>query len=336
METTLEKSASAIAHPNIAFIKYWGNRDPQLRLPDNGSISMNLAGLTSRTQVTFDPHLPEDRLILNGQEVQGSGLQRTHTLLDRVRNLAHLKWRAEVRSENNFPTGAGVASSASGFAALAVAAAHAAGLSLSERDLSRLARTASGSACRSVPAGFVEWLAGEDDCSSYAYSLAPPQHWALADCIAIVAQEHKAIPSQEGHALAHTSPLQAARVASAEERLALCRQAILQRDFDALARVCELDSHLMHAVMMTSSPPLLYWQPSSLAVMHAVSSWRAAGLPACYTLDAGPNVHVICPADYATEVRQRLLEIPGVQRVLLAFPGEGARVITPQDTPPSP
>ena len=224
-------------------------------------------------------------------------LQRVSQFLDHVRKLSGMQWFAQVESENNFPTGAGIASSASAFAALSLAASRAAGLELSETELSRLARRGSGSACRSVPGGFVEWQAGNSDQDSYAYSLAPPDHWNLADCVAIVSQQHKETGSFQGHALAHTSPLHTARLSGVEQRLAQCRQAILQRDFDALAQVMELDSNLMHAVMITQSPPLLYWQPATLAVMHAVQEWRGQGLAACYTIDAGPNVHVICPEE---------------------------------------
>lgn len=318
-------TATAQAAANIAFIKYWGNRDDRLRIPSNGSISMNLGGLTATTRVHFDPALPADHLALNGEAVTGPGLQRASDLLDRVRRLAGLNWRAEVHSENNFPTGAGIASSAAGFAALTVAAACAVGLDLDERQLSRLARTASGSACRSIPGGFVEWIPGADDESSYAESIAPPEHWALVDCIAVISLAHKAIVSQDGHARADTSPLQAGRVAGAARRVDACRAAILQRDFDALAAVMEMDSNLMHAVIMTSTPPILYWQPATLAVMQAVPAWRAQGLPACYTIDAGPNVHVICPADAAGAVADRLAQIPGVQKVITAAPGGPAQ-----------
>ena len=314
-------SARAIANPNIAFIKYWGNRDPDLRIPANGSISMNLAGLHTRTQVTFDPHLQADQLTINGAEVQGPGLQRVHLFLERVRQMADLELHARVVSSNNFPTGAGIASSASAFAALSLASSAAAGLELSTAELSRLARTGSGSAARSVPAGFVEWLAGQDDESSYAVSIAPPEHWDLVDCIAIVSQTHKQTGSTVGHHLAGTSPLQTARVADATLRLERCRQAILECDFATFAEVVELDSNLMHAVMMTSNPALLYWQPATLAVMHAVRAWREQGLPACYTIDAGPNVHVLCLEAHAQEVSRRLAEIYGVHEVLNAGPG---------------
>jgi len=234
-----------------------------------------------------------------------------------------------VTSENNFPTGAGIASSASGFAALAVAAARAAGLDLDEAALSRLARTASGSACRSVPGGFVEWRTGETDDDSYASSIATPGHWDLVDCVAVVSKAHKAMISQEGHALAGTSPLQPGRLVDAPRRLDICRQAILQRDFQALAEVMEQDSNLMHAVMMTSRPPILYWQPATIAVMQTVRAWRQSGLPACYTIDAGPNAHVICPSSAAATVCTQLQAIPGVHKVLTAAPGGPAQVIAP-------
>jgi diphosphomevalonate decarboxylase len=320
-----ERTATAFANANIAFIKYWGNRDHQLRIPSTGSISMNLAGLETRTHVQFDAALAADELILNGQPASGVALQRVASHLERVRVLSAVRWFARVESENNFPTGTGIASSASAFAALTLAACRAAGLDLDERQLSRLARRGSGSASRSVPAGFVEWLAGEDDESCYARSIAPAGHWDLADCVAIVSRAHKPTGSQEGHTLAHTSPLQAARVASAPKRLDICRAAILQCDFEALAEVMELDSNMMHAVIMTSTPHLQYWEPATLAVMQAVVEWRKSGLPACYTIDAGPNVHVICPAEYASQVMQRLLGISGVGQVLIASPGGAAR-----------
>jgi diphosphomevalonate decarboxylase len=322
-----DRSATGVACANIAFIKYWGNRDHELRLPSNGSISMNLDGLFTRTRLTFDPALAHDKLVIDGQAQAGPALQRVTALLDRVRNLALVTCFAQVESSNNFPMGAGIASSASAFAALSLAASRAAGLDLDEAALSRLARTGSGSACRSVPAGFVEWRAGDRHENSYAVSLAPPDHWALVDCVAIVSRSHKATGSSDGHPLAYTSPLQAARLDDAPRRLGICRSAILERDFDALAEIVELDSNLMHSVIMTSSPPLLYWQPATLAVMQSVMAWRAAGLPVCYTIDAGPNVHVICTAPYAAQVAERLEALPGVESVLTAGPGGPAQVL---------
>jgi diphosphomevalonate decarboxylase len=321
-----DRTATAIAHPNIAFIKYWGNCDPQARIPANGSISMNLGGLETRTTVTFEPSLKSDMLILNGQSVSGTSSSRASEFLDRVRGMAGLKEFARIESENNFPMGAGIASSASAFAALALASSTAAGLNLDEAALSRLARTGSGSACRSIPGGFVEWLADGCDPDSGAVSIASPEHWDLCDCVAVISREHKPTGSTEGHALAHTSPLQKARVDGAPQRLTQCRNAILARDFEAFAEVTELDNNLMHAVMMTSRPQLIYWQPATIAIMKAVQSWRAAGLAACYTIDAGPNVHVICERADQEQVEARLRQITGVQDVLVAKPGGPTRL----------
>jgi diphosphomevalonate decarboxylase len=325
--TMFDSPVTALAHPNIAFIKYWGNRDHTLRLPANGSLSMNLDGLYTRTTVSFQPSLPFDELIINGREVSGKGLERVIAILDEVRRQAGIAEKAEVISENNFPSGAGIASSAAAFAALALAASRAAGLQWSERELSILARHGSGSACRSVPAGFAEWFAGESDETSYAISIAPPDHWDLVDCVTILSTEHKPVGSTEGHALADTSPLQAGRVADAPRRLEICRRAILQRDFESLAEIVELDSNMMHAVMMTSQPPLFYWQATTLTIMNMVRHWRKEGLPVFYTIDAGPNVHVLTLASSAEAVEQRLLSIPGVLRVLRAAPGGAARLV---------
>jgi diphosphomevalonate decarboxylase len=319
-------SATAVANPNIAFIKYWGDRDPDLRIPANGSISMNLDSLFSRTEVTFDASLEKDEFILDGRDPGKEAVERVVKFLDRIRQLAGILDFAWVNSVNNFPIGSGIASSASAFAALSLAASTAAGLELDEAALSRLARRGSGSACRSVPGGFVEWQAGEDDESSYAYTIAPPDHWELIDCIAIVSQEHKETGSQDGHLLAETSLLQEVRVGDTSRRLDICRGAIMKRDFEAFAEVVELDSNLMHAVMITSQPQLIYWQPATLAVMQAVSEWRKSGTPACFTIDAGPNVHVLTLGENSPKVVADLLQIPGVVEVLVSGPGPGVRL----------
>jgi diphosphomevalonate decarboxylase len=317
--------STAIAFPNIAFIKYWGNRDHALRLPVNGSFSMNLNGLATKTQVIFRDDLNEDQLILNEREEYGPGLARVSQILDEVRVTAGISLKAQVVSENNFPTGAGIASSAAAFAALALAASKAAGLELDESALSVLARHGSGSASRSVPGGFVEWQMGDSDESSYAFSIAPAEHWALADCVAVVSTGHKETGSTQGHPLAATSPLQAARVADAPRRIDICRNAILERDFETFASITEQDSDLMHAVMMTSNPALFYWKPATLRVMQTVRDWRAEGIPVFYTIDAGPNVHVITLEEKMVEISAMLKKVEGVSDVLTATVGGPAR-----------
>jgi diphosphomevalonate decarboxylase len=241
--------------------------------------------------------------------------------------MAKLDWKARIVSESNFPLSAGIASSASGFAALTLAAVHAAGLDLPQKELSRIARRGSGSATRSIYGGFVEFLAGDTDSDSYAVPIAPADHWDLVDLIAIVEKEPKSIGSSAGHSLAPTSPLQASRIADTPRRLQLCREAILTRNFAQLFSIVEQDSNLMHAVMMTSTPPLIYWAPNTIAIMKSVASWRKSNLKVCYTIDAGPNVHSICMRKDAQEVRKRLQHIPGVSSVLISKPGGPARII---------
>lgn len=320
--------ATALAHPNIAFIKYWGQADETRRLPANDSLSMNIAGLTTHTTVCLNPDLTKDTFLLNGEALTGDHLSRVRDFLDRVRQLADQPTFVQATSENNFPIGAGIASSASGFAALALASAAAYGLSLSEYELSSLARFGSGSACRSIPGGFVEWHTDHSTGKSYATTIAPADHWHLVDCIAILSEEHKPVGSQAGMRRAGTSPLQNARVQDSHRRIDLCRQAILQKDFTALAQVTELDSNLLHAVMMTSEPPLFYWHPTSLAIMKAVKDWQAAGIPVTYTLDAGPNVHLICLPEAQEQVLARLQQFPDVLDVLTGAPGGPAKLLT--------
>jgi diphosphomevalonate decarboxylase len=321
------RCATVVACPNIAFIKYWGNLDDTLRLPANGSISMNLDGLSTRTTVEFDPQRREDEFTLQGSVQTGPAAQRVFDHLNLLRNKAGVAWKARTVSENNFPSGAGIASSASAFAALTAAAAAALGLTLAEKELSILARRGSGSACRSVPDGFVEWFVSNRDEESFAKSIAAPDHWALTDLVAIIDPGPKKVGSAEGNALARTSPLQAARVADTPRRLDLCRRAIGQKDFSALAEIVEEDTRLMHAVMLTSRPSLAYWEAATLELMQLIPQWRAGGLPAAYTIDAGPNVHCLCPEETAAEVERRLRDIPAVRDVLHARPGPGVKIV---------
>lgn len=320
-------TASARANANIAFIKYWGNADDRLRLPANSSISMNLDGLNAQTTVTWDTALSADEFALNGQARTGEASRRVSAHLDVLRQRLRIDAFAHVESVNNFPTGAGIASSAAAFAALTVAGVAAAGASLSERELSTLARLGSGSASRSVPSGFVEWHAAPTHEQSFAESFAPPDYWDLTDVIAVVSKEHKQVGSSAGHRSAQTSDLQEARIAGAAQRFETCRRAILERNFSSFAEVVERDSNLMHAVMMTSRPPLFYWLPPTLTLMEQVRQWRAQGLRVCYTLDAGPNVHCLCVRDDADEVSKRLHAMSEVLDVRLARPGAGATII---------
>ena len=214
------QKATARAHPNIAFIKYWGNRNEDLRLPENSSLSMNLDGLYTETTVIWDHSLDTNSLFLNNLPDVGMAFARVVKHLNLLREyVTDLPKYAKVISKNNFPMGAGIASSASSFAALTVAAISAAGVRFPEKTLSSLARLGSGSASRSIPTGFVEWHQGEDHESSYAESIMAPDYWDLVDVIVVVSDSHKKVGSTEGHQSARTGDLQSGRLMHVNERL---------------------------------------------------------------------------------------------------------------------
>jgi diphosphomevalonate decarboxylase len=334
------KRATAIAPANIAFVKYWGVRDPERTLPYNGSISMNLDACLTTTTVTFDQALAHDEVTLTlyggpAQRAGGRPLERVVTHLDRLRALAGVAWRARVESSNKFPSDAGIASSAAAFAALTLAGATALDLRLDERQLSILTRrSGSGSACRSIPDGYVEWRIPDGaydavawDQESYAAGLAPPEHWALADVVAVVDVGAKKIGSAENHRLAASSVYFPARLSELPARLDTVRAAIGARDLATLGEAVEADAVSMHAICMTSRPPSFYWNAGTMAVIHAVRSWRAEGLQSYFTIDAGPNVHVICAAADRAETERRLRELPGVLFTIGNGVGSGARII---------
>ncbi|TFH34520.1 MAG: diphosphomevalonate decarboxylase [Anaerolineales bacterium] len=323
----IRPSAIAQASPNIALIKYWGNRDQHLRIPANGSISITLGDLLTTTRVTLDPSLDQDQLTINELPASTNARDRAQHLLDWIRSQAGSDIFALIESQNSFPMGTGIASSASAFAAMTVAACEAYQLRLGPEALSRIARRASGSAARSLCSGFVELRNSEDDHGAYAESLHPPDYWELIDIIAVVDTAHKAVSSSDGHILADTSPLQSARIADTPRRLDLCREALANRDFEQLAQITELDSNIMHAVMMTSTPALLYWQPATLAIMRGVERWRADGLDVCYSIDAGPNVHCITTAQSAPAVMARLQALETTLQFYRSKPGPGAMLI---------
>jgi len=318
---------SAVARANIAFIKYWGNSNDDLRLPMNGSISMTLDRLRTVTTVEFSPALAEDEIEVDGVEPSPEAKARIVAHLDRLRTLAGEPLKARVASVNDFPTGAGLASSASGFAALTLAASAALEMGLEGRGLSTLARLGSGSATRSIWGGYVEWVAGTTHEDSFAYEIAPPEHWEICDCIALVSTEAKEVASSEGHKLAKSSPLYSARLSQVEKELERVREAILIRDFDSLGSMAEREALSLHAIMMTSQPSLLYWTPATVRVMREVRHWREEGRSVYFTIDAGPNVHLLTLPSCVEEVERALWEVEGVKEVIVCRPGDGARLI---------
>lgn len=322
--------ACAQAQPNIALVKYWGKRDAVLNLPATGSLSVTLESLWTRCQVRFAPNLKEDVFILNGQPGSEKELARVTETLNRLRHRAKTRLHAEVVSENNFPTSAGLASSASGFAALVTAAAHALTLDPPRDELAAQARQSSGSAARSMFGGFAEILPGKaaDGSDCIARQVAGPAHWPMTVVIAITDETAKTVGSTEGMIrTASTSPYYKAWIETSEKDLAAAHTAVLDRDFQMLADLSEHNCLKMHALMLSARPPLLYWNAATMECINAVRDLRDAGVPVFFTVDAGPQVKAVCLPEAAGRVVSVLEKISGVKKILRSGLGEGARKI---------
>jgi diphosphomevalonate decarboxylase len=322
-----ERSATARAGANIAITKYWGNCDAALCVPANDSVSLTLDRAITDTTVVFSTGHRQDEVILNGQLQTGEEGKRVVGQVDLLRELAGVDWRVRVVSRNSFPAAAGLASSASGFAALTAACAYALEFDLSPREMSRLARRGSGSAARSILGGFVLLHGGGSDEEAYAEVLHSPDWWEICDVVALLSETQKDVPSSAGHGLAESSPLNAARLARVPELNERLRLALGERDFAALGEVAEEDALLMHSVMMTSRPALFYWLPETLVVIQQVYRWRAEGIPAYFTIDAGPNVHVLTLPEHVERVSTDLRASSQVRDVLVFRPGPGVRQV---------
>ncbi len=322
-----ELRATARAGANIALIKYWGARDPERNLPLNDSLSMTLSDAISVTTVAYDPDLRSDEVYLDGERLLDHRATRVSRHLDRIRR-DYYRLYARVASCNSFPAGTGLASSASGFAALTTAAIAAFGEGLpTERDLSIWARRGSGSAARSVFGGFAKWHRGTGDEDSHAEPLFPPDWWDLRDLCVLLSSAPKEISSEQGHRLAAVHPFMAARQQILPGRLAAVEGALARRDLATLGELVEQEALEMHAVMLSSTPSCLYLLPGTIAVAQAVRRWREEGLPVYLTLDAGPNPHLLCEGHDEGRVRgaiERLL--PGVD-VLANRPGPGVTLV---------
>jgi len=324
------RAATAVAGTNIALVKYWGKRDAALNLPAAGSLSLTLEGLGTRTTVRFSDDLDADRLVLAGTPADPRATARVSAFLDRVRARASARARAEVVTANDMPTASGLASSASGFAALAVAATRAAGLALSPAELSELARLGSGSAARSIFGGLVEMARGEraDGRDAVAAPVAGGDWPDLRLVVAVTSEGAKSVGSTEAmERTARTSPYYAAWLASVPGDLADARAAIAARDLPRLGAVAERSALRMHASALAADPGILYWNAATVAAMETVKALRARGCAAFFTIDAGPHVKVLCAYADAATVDQALLRTPGVLRTVVASPGRGAHVV---------
>ncbi|MFD2210331.1 diphosphomevalonate decarboxylase [Virgibacillus halophilus] len=319
--------ATAKAHTNIALIKYWGKRDDTLILPTNNSLSLTLDGFYTTTTVSFRQELKQDVFYLNDEAVTGAAFDRVTVFLDLVRSMAEKPdLFAEIKSTNEVPTAAGFASSASGFAALAAAAARAIGLDLSKSELSQLTRQGSGSACRSIYGGFAEWEQGEnkDGSDSYAVQVAPQNHWDIRVAAVVLSDKTKRISSREGmKRTVDTSPFFDGWIGSIPSDLKRIKEGIAARDFTVVGEIAEANCLRMHATTLGAAPPFMYWLDGTVTVMQAVQAMRSEGIPAYFTIDAGPNVKVLYLPENEDVVLQKLRHIPGVQNVTSSKPGQG-------------
>ena len=312
------------AHTNIALIKYWGKLEHPLNLPATGSLSLTLDRFGTKTKLSFHDQ-KQDTFTLNGQIQTGEPLNRVQKFLDHVRTQVRSTQHCHVESQNHVPTQSGLASSASGFASLALAANHLFELELSPADLSRLARIGSGSAARSVFGGFV--LMHKK--GAFAEALNP--HPAL-DVKLIVVQCHqgqKAISSREGMLrTAQTSPYYPAWVETHPEDLKTAQEALEKGDLKTLGEVTEHSTLKMHASMLAAKPGFCYLNPVSLDVIQKIKQLRHEQNLSCYfTLDAGPHVKILCPSDQADTIVQSLFSISGIVSVDVAGPGPGATIL---------
>lgn len=323
------KQGKARAHTNIALIKYWGKADQQLIIPMNSSLSLTLDAFYSETQVTFSKDFSADSFYLNGQQQSPQENKKIVSFLNRARTLANVNEFAKVESENFVPTAAGLASSASGLAALAGACNAALDLQLNPTELSRFARRGSGSACRSIFGGFAEWQKGNSDDTSFAVPIeANGWEQELAMIFILVNDQQKDISSRDGmQRTVDTSVFYKGWLEAVKEDLAVAKQAIAQKDFTLLGETTEANGLRMHATTLGAVPPFTYWSPNSLVAMNRVRQLRSEGFDCYFTMDAGPNVKILTKKSQVPALLQKLQTDFAPEQLISAAVGPGLEVL---------
>lgn len=330
-------AGKARAHTNIALIKYWGKANDSLIIPTSSSLSLTLDAFYTETSVVFDHALKTDSFYLNGQQQDEQQTKKITTFLSLIREKYQVPLYATVTSENFVPTAAGLASSASGLAALAGACDEALSLNLSTRDLSRLARRGSGSACRSIFGGFAEWKKGDSDETSYGESI-DANGWEkeLAMLFVLVDDGIKDISSRDGmKRTVETSCFYAGWLESTEQDLQQAKAAIAAKNFTLLGEVTEANCLKMHGTTLGAVPPFTYWSPESIKAMQLVRQARQNGLPCYFTMDAGPNVKVLVEKQYLVQLKTLFAEHFAEKQLISAnagpklekIPFEGANIL---------
>lgn len=318
--------ATAKAPGNIAFIKFWGKKDPKINLPNNGSLSVCLDGIYTITTVEFSNNINRDEIVIDGEKKHAEWDRLTNHL-NNIRKLAGIKHFAKVVSKNNFPNSSGLASSASGFAALSLAGSKAAGLNLSEKELTVFSRLGSGSAARSIPDGFVEWKKGTSHQSSYAYSLFPPNYWEISAIITIITQDKKDVSTTTGHGIITSSPFYNLRIKNLPKRIELMKQAISNKDIKSFGEALEEECLEFVSITLTAKPYIIYWEPTTIRIMKLCKKLREKGLTPYFTMDAGPQPVIYCLRKDAKKIAAKLNKTEGVIQTIICNPTTGARLI---------
>lgn len=319
---------TARAHTNIALLKYWGKANQTEIIPTTTSISLTLDEFYTDTTVQFDETLTEDQVSLNGQALTGNSGEKITRFLDDVRSMANISAKASVKSTNHVPTAAGLASSASAFAALAGAASSAAGLELSKTELSRLARRGSGSASRSIYGGFVEWVRGVDDQTSFAIPLTEQVDWDIQLLTVVINDQPKKIDSRGGmqHTMA-TSPFYQEWVGNTNALTVPMENAIAAHDFTTLGQMAEANALQMHATNTTACPPFNYLTDASWDVIQLAAQLRQTGIEVYATMDAGPNVKLISKSTDTDQIQAQLQQLMPNITTVVATPGPGLKIV---------
>lgn len=311
----------ARAHANIALVKYWGKEDEEQVIPYNSSLSLTLDKLYTDTIIETSD---KDVFVLNGTMQGKNETEKIFRFVDRFRQLSHRKNPVRITSVNNFPTAAGLASSASGFAALATAANRYFNLNMTKKELSVNTRFGSGSATRSLFGGFVIW---QKDENPYAYGYDSAE-WDIAMIVVVINKEKKEISSKEAmRRTVQTSPYYPAWVLSAQSDIENMKKAIKKHDFRVVGEITQSNALRMHASMMSAVPPIIYWQPETLNVLRFVDELNKKGLDCYATMDAGPNVKILTRQSNVELIIDELSMWFDNSKMIICLPGEGATIL---------
>ncbi|MCY9806842.1 diphosphomevalonate decarboxylase [Lentilactobacillus senioris] len=327
--TNEKHSFTARAHTNIALVKYWGKQNEDLIIPQNDSLSLTLDQFYTETTVTFDSQLSADVVVIDDEVAQETDYQRVVAFLDIIRQKTQAPDHYfQVISVNHVPTAAGFASSASAFAALAAAASRTAGLKLDLTELSRLARRGSGSASRSIFGGFVQWHTGQDDASSYAEQYASADDWDIGVIALTLQKARKKISSRKGMQLSvSTSPFYSEWVKLAQNDIEVVKRAIDRNDFTTLGKVSETNALRMHALTLSADPGFIYFTGQTIEMLNEIRQLRDNGIECYATIDAGPNVKVLCQKENANKIMSHFNQLLGSENVTYTTPGSGVEYL---------